>query len=180
MITDNNKLLTDTNNKEMMNPADIKRSESVFASTWMKMHHDFENMKKEDEEQNTDDKLKTEAKEYIGKKKKDKSKSGKQEKLEDKVTSADIKRWLEHKRDAASFMEFLKTLYPDKSGEDIKYSFGELVSRPESIPKDLDILGLMEGDLVNLKCEESVKNAIETYGNQMVETYIKKVNFYLI
>ena len=171
------KLLTENkSDNSPLNQADLKRGESVFASSWLRIHDEFDKMKNEDEGiELGEDKL--DAKEYIGKKKKDKSKKGKDQKLEDKVSSADIKDWTEQKKHTTAFMEFLKTLFRERDGADIKYSFGEFLDRPQDIPKEIDLIRLEENDLSFVKMDENVKKNIETYGNHMVDNYLKRVNY---
>jgi hypothetical protein len=182
-MTDNKKLLSQQNKSEeaqLNKPhGDIQKSESVFASSWLRIQKEFKELKQE-EQPGVEEDLKNDAKEIIGKKKKDKSKKGKDVKLSDKVSSADIKDWFEHKRHIFSFMEYLKTIFKSNEGPEIQYSFGSYYKEPINIKKHgIDVLKIDENDLPTMKVDDNVKKEIETLGNQMVEHYIQKVIYYL-
>lgn len=178
-MTDNKKLLSENKPEGAnLNKADgeLYKSESVFASSWLRIQKEFKELKKEDDQQVPDEDLKNDANEIIGKKKKDKSKKGKDVKLSDKVSSADIKDWFEHKRHIFSFMEYLKTIFKTIDGPEIQYSFGPYYKENQNIKKSgIDLLKIDENDIPSMKIDDNVKKEIETLGNQMVEHYIQKV-----
>ena len=181
-MTDNEKdkkLLKDPKGDAIpLDKGDLKRGESIFESTWMRIHDEFDKMKNEDDVDIEDEKLN--AKDFISKKKKDKSKKGKDQKLEDKISSSDIKDWFEHKLHPTSFMEYLKTIFKDKNGPDIKYSFGEFVERDQNIPFDINLNKFEDGDLAFVKMDEELKKRIDSYGNLMIDQYLKRVNYLFI
>ena len=189
-MADNKKLIDNTDSQEnnpMVNnfvptseqhSSDIHRSQSIFRSTWLKIHDEFEQMKKEDNEPGADDGLRTDAINLLGTKPKDKSKKGKVVKFEDKVAGANIKDWSEQKKHTTSFMEWLKTFF-NPNGKEIRYTYGDLLNRPDYIPRDLDLSRFEEDDLGLAKMDENLRKNIELYGNQMVAQYLHnvKLNF---
>ena len=179
-MNDNKKLLSENNTQEnQMNRVggDIQKSESVFASSWMRIQKEFQDLKKdENNEIGNENDLKEDAQEIIGKKKKDKSKKGKDLKLSDKISSADIKDWIEHKRHIFAFMEHLKTLFNQKDGKDIKHTFGQYYKDP-NLPQ-LDKLRQMDEDaLATMELDENVKSEVENLGQKMAQTYVENVYY---
>ena len=101
------------------------------------------------------------------------TKKSKKVENQNKVASADIKEWKEHKLHITSFMEHLKSLFVNKENDDISYSFGDYLSKPEDIR--CDITNLEENDINFSKMNETLKSKIDSYGNQMADYYLKRV-----
>lgn len=156
----------DDNLRKKLFKSEINKS-SIFETSWLKIQESFENLHKDESE---DDEIK----DFVKKKnKKSKNKKGKENDFRDKIASADIKDWKEQRLHMTSFMEYLKSLFRDQKSDDIYYTFGQHLEIPEEI--SIGIAHFEENDVKFQKMDETLKASIETYGNQMAEYYIKRV-----
>ena len=155
---------------------DIKRTESIFASSWLNIQNEFTKMKNEgDDPKLIADDLNAEAA-NLQSKAKDKNTKGKHEKFEDKISAADIKDWKEHKLDIIAFMELMKTLYI--SPEEARYTFENTYDKPSHLPETKKYSGLEENDIEYKSMDPKYKLALDTYGNAMMDMYLKNVIFF--